>query len=106
MNNQQLAINVLNPASPALISPHVGSLNDRLRTFRPKAFFQIECGPYRIETVTSPEDMARVLELRQHSFANDFAVNADADWVDFDEYDLRADHVILKHVDTKEILGS
>lgn len=103
MNNQSLAQVTDNSIVSLNKTP---TLNERMRTFRSKAFFQMECGPYRIETVTSPEDLARVIDLRHHSFVDDFSPNADADWVDFDEYDLRADHIILKHVDTKEILGS
>jgi putative hemolysin len=101
MNSQLLALNCTDSVASTDLS-HIA----RIRTFRPKTFFQMECGPYLIETVTSPEDLARVIDLRHHSFVEDFAPNANADWVDFDDYDLRADHVILKHVDTREILGS
>lgn len=84
------------------LRPHLA----KIRTFRPKAFFQIQCGPYTVETITSHEDLVRIIELRHHSFVEDFAMAAPANWVDTDQYDLLADHVIVKHVDSKEILGT
>jgi putative hemolysin len=67
----------------------------------------MECGPYRIEVATSPEDLQKVIDLRHHSFVEDFSDSvAEPGWIDFDQYDIFADHIIVKHVDTKEILGS
>lgn len=77
-----------------------------IRKFQPKNFFQIECGPYRIEVATSPEDLHRIIELRKHSFLDDFAMKSEPGWIDFDYFDVLADHIIVKHIDTKEILGS
>ncbi len=77
-----------------------------IKKFQPKAFFQAEFGPYRVEVATSPEDLQRIIDLRRHSFNEDFAMNTPIGWIDFDHCDIKADHVILKHVDTKEILGS
>ena len=77
-----------------------------IKKFQPKAFFQAEFGPYRVEVATSPEDLQKIIALRHHSFVEDFAMSSPPGWIDFDHFDVTADHVILKHIDTKEILGS
>ncbi len=81
-------------------------VSNLMRKFSPKVFFQMECGPYRIEVATSTEDLLKIIELRRHSFIEDFATAAEPGWIDFDHFDILADHIIVKHIDTKEILGS
>jgi len=77
-----------------------------IKKFQPKAFFQSEFGPYRVEVATSPEDLQKIIHLRSHSFVEDFAMQSEPGWIDFDQFDVLADHIILKHIDTHEILGS
>ena len=63
--------------------------------FQPKAFFQAEFGPYRVEVATSPEDLQKIIELRHHSFVEDFAMSSPPGWIDFDSFDLNADQYFL-----------
>jgi putative hemolysin len=69
--------------------------------------FRFEQGDYAVETASTTEDLLSVLELRRHSFLEDFLPGANtADWIDFDEYDLAADHVLVKNRHTGEVLGA
>ncbi len=81
-------------------------LNFKISTFVPKVRFNIEFGPYVLRTAETAADIQRVVELRAHSFMTDFTPGQNSDFIDFDDYDLLADHVLVLDRDTQTLLGS
>ena len=45
----------------------------RIAAFKAKVQFSLICGDYTIRTASSRADILKVIELRNHSFVNDFA---------------------------------
>jgi putative hemolysin len=80
-------------------------LNLKLSTFRPKAQFQTEFGDYIVRTAEGASDLAKIIQLRSHSFMADFTPDSNQDFIDFDHYDLLADHVLVLKKSTDELLG-
>lgn len=91
------------------VDPFDLSLKSRLmeiETFKAKTVFVVQSGPYTIQTIQDPKDLVRILELRHHSFVYDFNMSPPEGWIDFDHYDLLADHVVVKKNDSDEIIGT
>lgn len=86
-------------------SDYLGFLN-RSAAFRPKIEFELDLKNFVIKTASTPEELREIIRLRQHSFLEDF-LGADAhQHLDFDDWDMLADHIILKSKKTGEIVGS
>ena len=81
------------------------TLLQKLNKFKPKISFSLEHGDYIVETAKNAEDLYAALALRQHSFIEDFLPGEDVDFIDFDEYDLKADHILVRDRQTYEVLG-
>lgn len=87
---------------PSLLPAHV---QNQIARFQAKIFFQMDIGAYRIETASSPEDLKNIIQLRKHSFLEEFISDTPADSIDFDDFDLIADHVLLRNLNTQEVIG-
>lgn len=85
----------------------VGSrLAAQTEQFRPKLEFRLDLKNFIIETVKTPAELREVIELRRHSFIEEFSGVAGTDYVDFDGYDLAADHIVVRSKKTNELVSS
>jgi putative hemolysin len=98
--------------SLALLNPHLdvpaNALDFLAKTaaFKPKVEFELDLKNFIIKTASTAAELREIISLRQHSFIEDFMGEDGAGYVDFDHYDLKADHIILKSKKTGEIVGS
>lgn len=81
-------------------------LNIKLALYQPKVSFRLDLRKYIIQTATSSRDLRALVQLRRHSFFEEFGMSPSTDFQEFDEYDLLADHIILKSKQTNEVIGS
>lgn len=81
-------------------------LQNKIASFAPKVKFEIELGDYTLKTAESSDEITQVIELRRHSFMADFTPNANLEFIDFDEYDLLADHILVLNRENRQLLGS
>ncbi|MEK6554808.1 MAG: GNAT family N-acyltransferase [Bdellovibrionota bacterium] len=75
-------------------------------TFKPKVEFELDLKNFVIKTASTAAELREIINLRQHSFIEEFMGEDGAGYIDFDHYDLMADHIILKSKKTGEIVGS
>jgi putative hemolysin len=87
-------------------SADLDTLQVRFGLFKPKLEFEIIVGNFLIRTARTAADLKGVVQMRQHSFLEDFLPNQQYADFDFDDYDVRADHILVKHVPSGEVIGS
>ena len=74
--------------------------------FRPKIEFELDLKNFVIKTASTVSELREIVDLRRHSFIEEFLGEVPANYIDFDDYDLIADHVILISKKTGQIVGS
>lgn len=74
--------------------------------FQAKTHFRIETRNHIIETIKTSRDLKAIINLRTHSFLEDYLQGEHIDWIDFDRYDLMADHIVVREKDTGLIIGT
>lgn len=79
---------------------------EKTALFRPKVEFKLDLKNFVIETVSTAAELHEVLELRRHSFVEEFAGIAGSDYMDFDDYDMAADHIVVRSKKTGQIVSS
>jgi len=78
----------------------------RLKTCEPKLRFNREKDKYMIKTAQSPEELEAVLRLRHEVFLEEKIGRHHRTGLDFDNYDLHSDHVMVIDQDSNEVLGT
>lgn len=78
----------------------------RFDLFQPKLEFEVIVGDFMIRTARTVADLKGLVQLRHHSFLEDFLPNQESKDYDFDAYDVMADHVLVKHIPSKEVIGA
>jgi putative hemolysin len=78
----------------------------RLSCFSSKVIFNIKCGDYTIRTARSRADLLKVIELRNHSFVAEFSDTLYSEYIEFDDHDMLADHIMVLNTETDQLLGS
>ena len=73
--------------------------------FYPKIEFSTDVKKYNISTAKTRRDILDLIELRRHSFFHDFGMENLNTHDLFDEYDHRADHVILRDKESGTLIG-
>ncbi len=74
--------------------------------FFAKIKMKLDLRNFTIETVESAAGLEEVIELRRHSFVEDFVGLTQPDYVDFDNYDLIADHIVVRSKKTGTIVSA
>ncbi|MCB0394310.1 MAG: GNAT family N-acetyltransferase, partial [Bdellovibrionales bacterium] len=74
----------------------------RLSQFQPKYEFTENYLGFRIRTAKDRDDVLKALTLRGELFNP----NNESRHIDFDGYDLIADHILLEDIETGEIVGT
>lgn len=78
----------------------------KLRAFKPKIQFEIEQNGYLIKTATTVQELEEVLKLRYQVFIREGLNKKTFMGVDFDRYDLLADHVLVKDLENNITIGT
>ena len=78
----------------------------RIHLFQRKQEMLIAERRYTVETLWRKQDLEELIELRKHSFFDEFDSELVANIDLFDDYDMAADHVVVRSRDTKEIVAS
>lgn len=81
-------------------------IQHKISTFEPKVRFCIEVGNYILKTADTAKEIRQVIDLRSHSFMSDFTPGFNSEFIDFDDYDLMADHILVLSRDRQNLLGS
>ena len=81
-------------------------LNLKLKSFLPKINFSLDVNDYIIKTAETKEELEKILKLRYQVFIKEGLGKSKIMGVDFDRYDLIADHIIVMHKPTQEIIGT
>ena len=69
----------------------------RLKSFRPKVIINEKVGSYQIKTAETEEELEQVLRLRAEVFFEEKGFSGGKSFgLDFDKYDLKGDHILLK----------
>lgn len=78
----------------------------KLRAFQPKIEFETHVNNFTIKTVTKPEELQEVLKLRYQVFIREGLNKTNFSELDFDRYDLLADHIIVKDQKENRTVGT
>lgn len=85
---------------------HEKLLNLKIKSFQPKVFFQHDFKNFRITTACCSEDLRKILKLRHQIFVKDLNRKDQVLEVDFDRYDLLADHIMIVDKTTNQVIGT
>ncbi len=81
-------------------------LHLKIRAFKPKIIFQIEQSGYLIKTATTVQELEELLKLRYQVFIREGLNKKTFMGVDFDRYDLLADHILVKDLKNNVTIGT
>lgn len=83
-----------------------GSYLPQLQLFKQKQEMFLAERRYTVETLWKIQDLQELIELRKHSFFEEFDPELVSKIDLFDKYDLAADHVVVRSRETGEIVAS
>lgn len=78
----------------------------KVRAFEPKVRFHKEIGEFVIKTAETKEELQAILKLRYDVFIEEGLKKKKFVKIDFDRYDLLADHVIVQHKESGLVIGT
>ncbi len=79
----------------------------KISKFRQKINFKINVGDYVVKTAETPEELTSALMLRHDIFIKEgLGVLSLPESLDFDKYDLLADHILLIKRDSQKLIGT
>ena len=78
----------------------------QLHKWKSKVDFKFQVGPYVLRLAQSRKDVIACFRLRHEIFCKEMAERETRTGLDFDEYDLFCDHLIIENEDTEEIVGT
>lgn len=81
-------------------------LNLKLKSFQPKIEFKLDLGDYIVKTAQTKEELEQILKLRYQVFIKEGLGKRKFMGVDFDRYDLIADHIVVQSKSTGEMIGT
>lgn len=94
-------------ANNALKHESLGDIGlSRLQLFQQKQEMFLAERRYTVETLWKTQDLRELISLRQHSFFEEFDPDLISKIELFDQYDLNADHVVVRSRETGEIVAS
>lgn len=80
--------------------------NSRINNFRPKLRFQFEVGQFEVKTAQTPSELRKILGLRHKVFLEEGLGRTNTLQIDFDKFDLVADHILLINKISNEVIGT
>jgi putative hemolysin len=78
----------------------------QLHKWNHKADFRIEMGPYVMKIAQTKSEVIECFKLRHEVFCKEMAGRSTRTKMDYDEYDLFCDHLIIIHEETEQIIGT
>lgn len=78
----------------------------QLHKWKSKVDFKFQVGPYVLRLAQSKKDVIACFRLRHEIFCREMAGRETRTGLDFDEYDLFCDHLMIENEDTGEIVGT
>jgi putative hemolysin len=81
-------------------------LQIQLALFQTKKPFRLDLKKYSLETANTRRDLLDLIELRNHSFFEEFGMNESPHSYLFDRYDQLADHILLRNKETGDLIAS
>jgi len=83
------------------------ALLQKLRPFKARVLFEIDCGDYLVKTASCYEDLLPSFQLRQASFLDGkFNAPLTYDHLEIDRYDLIADHILIIEKKSTKLIGT
>ncbi len=78
----------------------------RIANFKPKVRFSFDVGNFIVKTAQCPRELKRILKLRYQVFIEEGLGKSNSQEVDFDKFDLLADHILLIDKTNDEVIGT
>jgi putative hemolysin len=78
----------------------------QLNRWNHKADFSLQMGPYTLKIAQTKADVIECFKLRHEVFCKEMAGRTTRSGMDYDEYDLFCDHLIIVHEDLQKIVGT
>lgn len=86
-----------------IASPTIPNL---VKTFQPKVRICIEKSPYLIKTADTPVELEQAVALRTRVFCGELRGGYAPDELDYDEFDLNCDHLLVLDKASKQLVGT
>jgi len=80
--------------------------DSRIASFSPKICFDITIGNFKIKTAQNSHDLMEVLKLRHQIFIEEGLGKSRFTKLDFDKFDLVADHILLIDTNVQKVIGT
>ncbi|MCB0422254.1 MAG: GNAT family N-acetyltransferase [Bdellovibrionales bacterium] len=102
------ALRLKNPklAWPDYFNPFLLYSNSKIKSFRPKLRFSFRSGPFTVKTAQTSDELAEILKLRHQIFIEEGLGYSKTSQLDFDKFDLQADHILLIDNATHTVVGT
>jgi putative hemolysin len=78
----------------------------RLSTWKNKVELQLSFGPYELKIAQSKNEVIECFRLRHEVFCKEMAGRSTKSGLDYDEYDLHCDHLVITHEPTGQVVGT
>lgn len=78
----------------------------QIHNWNHKADFKIQMGPYTLKLAQTKSEVIECFKLRHEVFCKEMAGRSTRTGMDYDEYDLFCDHLIIVHEELQEIVGT
>lgn len=78
----------------------------QLHKWNNKVDFKIEMGPYVLKLAQTKSEVLECFKLRHEVFCKEMAGRTTRTGLDYDEYDLFCDHLIIVHQESETIVGT
>jgi len=78
----------------------------QIHRWKNKADFNIKIGPYTLKMAQEKHEVLECFRLRHEVFCKEMAGKETRTGLDYDEYDLYCDHLIIVHEDNDQIVGT
>lgn len=80
--------------------------NSRIKSFRPKLRFSFTTGNFTVKTAQSSDELREILKLRHQIFIEEGLGSSRFMQLDFDKFDLVADHILLIDNAEDKVIGT
>ena len=80
--------------------------NSKVSSFKPKVRFSFHVGQFTVKTAQNPEELKKIIKLRYQVFIEEGLGKSNYLQVDFDKFDLLADHILLIDNTNQKVIGT
>lgn len=78
----------------------------RISNWKSKVHLHIDCGPYQLKIAQTQPEVIQCFKLRHEVFCQELAGRSTKSGLDYDQYDVICDHLIIVHKPTNKIVGT